>query len=97
MDCKYNHNGKSLGDRSQIARRIRHVPTGQGLPLKGQKLLNLQNHIGTSEHQRQKKLEVRKSGKSPGTTDYYYFSSTGVKYRSIEEIERDSKHTVEVS
>jgi hypothetical protein len=52
--------------------------------------------MGTGEDEWKSRTVVRKTGESVGTTDTYYYSPSGVRYRSIGEIERDLRQRVEI-
>lgn len=89
MDQKCDHRGRSLGNRSPHGSPAEIEPLDADAP-------TLQIHIGTCNGYWTKVSKVRQSGKSAGTTDIYYFSPAGKKYRSIGEIERDLRRRIEI-
>jgi hypothetical protein len=92
-DRRCSHAGRSLGDRSpNLGRKTSTEPLDPLNP----DVSTLQLTMGTGEDEWKSRTVVRKTGESAGTTDTYYYSPSGVRYRSIGEIERDLRQRVEI-
>lgn len=82
IDLKCNHANKSLGFRSSS---IRATSKPAIRPL-DDSVEHVEIHIKPGGWERE--CTTRSNGKSAGTSDTYYFSLDGAKFRSIPEIER---------